>query len=947
MTWSKQLASWILIPLFAVFLAAGCSSSSSEGADTGSGDTGPSPDVVTHVDVETPDGGLTDASIADTTVEDTLDASDLGSDGTAGDTTDTPDSEADAPEVGIDIPIDVDTDLHDIEFQELEDGATVSGSIRIKLAPVDVDEWEEAFVTLFLNDTPIFNDTKLPTELVLDTTEYNDGDYILRASARISVDEEDLESDASLTLTFDNPNVSFYRVFTELLCYQDGDLLVVEVDLGEEGAGLTLAPDFSALDSNYTTGDETILEIDPGYYLIQYDISTGNVVPDGYHNVPISVQDAEGATLEYENLFACLANVPATPVSVAGAIYVDEPPPSSVTQPAKQPRVNAVSGNNYIITGGTAQVAAQTSDPQGPDDVIGLIVAVQGFSGYFQKPLPGGAGTVPLTLRLDPNAGIPGAQQLNLRIAAVDRAGNVSDYLTHRLTTIEVMSGDVQVSVSWDIPVDVDLHAIEPSGEEIYYGHRTSATGGRLDLDSNPACSLDNVNNENISWPTGQSPEGEYIVRVDYWNDCSVTVPVNYTVTIKYCGEVHVFNGAFHPGEDDHGGLGAGVTVATFSNDCGFRAEGYVRFEDRTFNEDGFRARTWRPLRYAVMEVRDANSGQTLKTTTTDRFGYYNVSFRKPAGADSGYYIVARTLSDPEDGLRDIRVHNHPKFSQVYEYVSEIRYEQPGEIERIDLDIPLESDAGACNIFDVAMDGYDRIRRMTGGELGPLKLYWQTGADTTVTLYCTTERFSRGDCAPEDSLQIQGKDEDRDEYDDCVILREVYRFAESKISATNSPGGDDDGTRGDPRRAWSEGMATFFSCQTRRSPWFVDRNRWGVYRVTNLDTDSSRWSYGTRGGTMNGYVSRHLVAAFLWDLVDDSEDDTVVGNPGAVYDAAFNYLGGDVYVGGRGFPGRDLVDFIDGWFFFEHGQQPGIQSILEERSFPYDFAGPTNGSAEE
>ena len=46
-------------------------------------------------------------------------------------------------------------------------------------------------------------------------------------------------------------------------------------------------------------------------------------------------------------------------------------------------------------------------------------------------------------------------------------------------------SGDVQVSVSWDAPSDVDLHVVEPSGEDIYYGHPASATGGQLDVDSN------------------------------------------------------------------------------------------------------------------------------------------------------------------------------------------------------------------------------------------------------------------------------------------------------------------------------------------------------------------------------------------------------------------------------------------------------------------------------
>ena len=66
-------------------------------------------------------------------------------------------------------------------------------------------------------------------------------------------------------------------------------------------------------------------------------------------------------------------------------------------------------------------------------------------------------------------------------------------------------SGDVQISVSWDAPSDVDLHVVEPSGEELYYGHSTSATGGQLDVDSNPDCAIDGRQIENIRWP-GRAP---------------------------------------------------------------------------------------------------------------------------------------------------------------------------------------------------------------------------------------------------------------------------------------------------------------------------------------------------------------------------------------------------------------------------------------------------------
>jgi hypothetical protein len=122
-------------------------------------------------------------------------------------------------------------------------------------------------------------------------------------------------------------------------------------------------------------------------------------------------------------------------------------------------------------------------------------------------------------------------------------------------------SGDVQVSVSWDAPSDVDLHVVEPSGAEIYYADRTSATGGQLDVDSNPACSIDGRQIENIRWPSG-APGGTYTVRVDYWDDCGVA-RTNFLVTVKNGPSVQTFSG-FFTGAGDFGGRGDGRLITTF-----------------------------------------------------------------------------------------------------------------------------------------------------------------------------------------------------------------------------------------------------------------------------------------------------------------------------------------------------------------------------------------------
>jgi uncharacterized protein YfaP (DUF2135 family) len=93
---------------------------------------------------------------------------------------------------------------------------------------------------------------------------------------------------------------------------------------------------------------------------------------------------------------------------------------------------------------------------------------------------------------------------------------------------------------------------IDPNGDEVYWANRTVASGGELDLDSNPACTIDNTNNENIVWPTGSAPSGQYQVIVDYWSDCGVPRS-DYVVTVSMAGQQpQIFTGSFVGLADDN-----------------------------------------------------------------------------------------------------------------------------------------------------------------------------------------------------------------------------------------------------------------------------------------------------------------------------------------------------------------------------------------------------------
>jgi hypothetical protein len=97
----------------------------------------------------------------------------------------------------------------------------------------------------------------------------------------------------------------------------------------------------------------------------------------------------------------------------------------------------------------------------------------------------------------------------------------VDGVASNAATTSILGTGDVQVTLNWHDINDLDLHVIDPTGEEIYYGNRMSSSGGMLDVDANAGCGGTTTSpRENIFWPTGSAPTGKYTVSVELFEGC-------------------------------------------------------------------------------------------------------------------------------------------------------------------------------------------------------------------------------------------------------------------------------------------------------------------------------------------------------------------------------------------------------------------------------------------
>jgi len=123
--------------------------------------------------------------------------------------------------------------------------------------------------------------------------------------------------------------------------------------------------------------------------------------------------------------------------------------------------------------------------------------------------------------------------------------------------TTSVGTGDVQVTLTWHAEADIDLHVIDPSGDEVYYGNEIIPSGGELDRDN--FCSNFIMGRpENVFWPSGEAPSGSYTVKVHYFSDCNDAGAVEWTVRTVVMGQVNTYSGTL-------GGDGDEQVVTTFT----------------------------------------------------------------------------------------------------------------------------------------------------------------------------------------------------------------------------------------------------------------------------------------------------------------------------------------------------------------------------------------------
>jgi len=126
---------------------------------------------------------------------------------------------------------------------------------------------------------------------------------------------------------------------------------------------------------------------------------------------------------------------------------------------------------------------------------------------------------------------------------------HVNNDTERRLQQANANSGDVEVTLTWNNLNDLDLHCIDPAGEEIRFDHKVSVrTAGRLDVDQNMSPPYTTRPVEHIFWPHGRAPAGQYRIFVHHYARHGGQDPTHYQVTVKNYGSVTQYSGEISHG---------------------------------------------------------------------------------------------------------------------------------------------------------------------------------------------------------------------------------------------------------------------------------------------------------------------------------------------------------------------------------------------------------------
>ncbi len=316
---------------------------------------------------------------------------------------------------------------------------------------------------------------------------------------------------------------------------------------------------------------------------------------------------------------------------------------------------------------------------------------------------------------------------------------------------------------------------------------------------------------------------------------------------------------------------------------------GTAQFAKGVLNASGLNVTspTMQPIRYAEVQVKNA-TGSIIQCTETDNSGGF--TFLVPQGGTYTVYVNSRGYNAKVRAS----VLNNPSENVVYSISTAFAASAASvNVGTITASATGNIEGGAFNIFDQivkanaylytqANDCSTHISGCLNFSIAPkVQAYWTPGfnpatlfgSSNSLSFYVpgTSKLYILGGSDTSKNLE-NVKTNDTDHYDDSVIVHEYGHFIEDIYSNTDSPGGSHDANAIiDPRLAWGEGWADFFSATVPGNPTYQDtygndQGSSGNYFNCNLESNDCSKDVPTLSG--EGNFREFAISRALWDAMD-------------------------------------------------------------------------------
>lgn len=323
------------------------------------------------------------------------------------------------------------------------------------------------------------------------------------------------------------------------------------------------------------------------------------------------------------------------------------------------------------------------------------------------------------------------------------------------------------------------------------------------------------------------------------------------------------------------------------------------------------------PIRGARVEVYNPLNDASFAVATTDDNGRYRVP--GPAPETTGYRVRVLSME-----LRDgVMVADNTNDGAIYSVETVLGAAQPSLLIASEID----RDSGAFNILEVIRGANEFLLELDANlELPSLAIFWnQRNTNTPGNPALGNVGGTYFDTGRNTAFVLGDRQSDSDEFDDSVIVHEYAHMLAARFSRDDSVGEAHlAGDVLDPRVAWSEGWANFFSGLVLGDSTYRDSYGADGSSVLEYDLDENSIS-----GDSGGYRSEFTVHSLLWDLADSdgaSGDDAVDMEFGSIWQA-FLELSEDAFV--------YAVTFLDRLTAIDGVDVQSIEQLARSRTIDY------------